>query len=208
MLFDRVLVVGAHVDDAELFAGGTIARFASTTRIMVFSRHWGILPSPEEEFRRSCEVLGLECGHCISRDLPACQPAGASFHANRHGIYRELESLRNSYKPTLVITHQSTDTNQDHRQVHEEVLRVFRKTSILCGTFLLNDLPSADRRFFVAVDSLHLQKKIDALSCYESQIREHRTYFDPALITCEARVYGEMVGEKYAEAFEVIRLHV
>lgn len=206
-LFVRALVVGAHVDDPELFAGGTIARFSKTMQVLCFSRHAGICPSPEHEFKQSALVLGVK-GRYEALDMPACQSGPTSFAGMGDLIRNKLERYRSEFNPTVVITHQSTDTNQDHQQVHLEVKRVFRKTPILCGRFWPNDLPAADRRFLVKLCGEDMQCKLQSLRSFPSQQLPHRSYFDEEVIMAEARFYGAMIGVGYAEAFEAIRIWI
>jgi len=204
-LFDSPLFVGAHVDDVELFAGGTLARFSEGARVTAFSSHKGIRPSPEQEFVESMRALGVSQDNCFAGNFPACQPGKESFAANRHLLY---STLAETECVSVVITHQSTDYNQDHRQVYEEVVRVFgRRCSILGGCFPSNDIPAADRRFFVVLQEEHVAAKIEAVGCYDSQ-RAYRPYFEPKVLRTQMEYWGSLIGCEYAECFEVIRLWV
>lgn len=201
-LFANPLFVGAHVDDVELFAGGTIHRFRENARVISFSRHKGVLPSPPSEFWSSLAELGVE-DRGEASDLPACQAGEVSFVHNRQFIHQVLIG----HEPSVAVTHQSTDTNQDHRAIYEEVLRVFKgKCPIICGAFFNNDTPFADRRMFVKIGREDLDAKIRAIQCYRSQRVCERPYFDEVRIEAEARYFGGMIGAEFAEAFEIIRI--
>ncbi len=50
---------------------------------------------------------------------------------------------------------------------------------------------------------IHIQKKIDALACYETQ--KDRAYLNPDFIRGLALTRGTQIEETYAEAFEVIK---
>lgn len=203
-LFKRPLFVGAHVDDVELFAGGTIARFASDCRVLAFSRHRGVYESPPEEFADSMDVLGVEQFKTL--DLQACQPGEASMMWNRDALYDTLAEYKDW--ATIVVTHQSTDTNQDHKQVHDEVLRCFRGTPVICGAFPYNDVPMADRRFFVRLAVEHVNMKRWALDKYESQRMVYRQYLTKDAILAQLRFWGQLANCEYAEAFEVVRMWI
>jgi LmbE family N-acetylglucosaminyl deacetylase len=207
-LFERILFVGAHVDDVELFAGGTIARFAENARVIAFSHHKGVRPSPPEEFQESMRILGVHPKRQVAHDLPACQDPPESFSNYHKWMYDELVRVGNVYQPTLVVTHQSTDTNQDHKFVHELVLRVFKRaSSIICGEFWYNDFPPASRCLYVDVEGDCLLRKVEALNCYASQrVPGGRPYFNQERTVERARAHGERVHCEFAEAFEVIRL--
>ena len=49
----------------------------------------------------------------------------------------------------------------------------------------------------------HIKLKINALDKYKSQ--KHRTYANEEFIRSLARTRGVQIGQKYAEAFEVVR---
>jgi LmbE family N-acetylglucosaminyl deacetylase len=205
-LFDRPLFVGAHVDDVELFAGGTLHRFGIRAKVLAFSRHRGVYESPKGEFEHSMVVLGIGEKMYKTFDLQACQPGEASMAWNRDALYDTLVQYKSW--ATVVITHQSTDTNQDHKQVHDEVLRAMRGMPVICGSFPHNDIPTADRRFFVELEELDVSRKVQAIASYESQIRNHRPYFDEETVRAHCRYWGSLIGKKYAEAFEVMRMWI
>lgn len=206
-LFTRTLFVGAHADDVELFAGGTIARFADCSKVLTFSRHRGVKHSPPEEFEWSMRLLGISPKHSEVLDLPACQPPPASFADHHKVMYDRLVWYSGVYQPSMVVTHQSTDTNQDHRFVYELVLRVFKnRCSIICGEFPHNDLPKADRRMFIEITGDCLMRKIEALECYQSQRATNRPYLYPDRMELVARLHGYNTRSEYAEAFEVVQL--
>ena len=60
-----------------------------------------------------------------------------------------------------------------------------------------------DYRHFVVLDERHVQAKIDALACYESQ--QHRPYVQPEFLRSWARSRGGQIFVDYAEAFDVLR---
>jgi len=204
---ERILFVGAHADDVELFAGGTMARFASQSSVICFSRHRGIYESPEEEFTASLTSLGILPVASILSDLEACGDRENSFSAHRQFIF---DLLRCTDGVSLVVTHQSTDTNQDHIALRDEVLRVFKgRVPVIGGSFYANDYPLAARTLLVSLAVEHVERKIEALRCYKSQQKEHRGYFDPDRIWAEARYWGGFVQDaEFAEAFESERLWI
>lgn len=205
-LFDRPLFIGAHVDDVELFSGATIHRFRKNAHVLAFSKHLGICLAPLHEFKDSMKELGVS--HIECQDFMACQNGIESFTYKRQEIANILLAY---YRlgPSVVVTHQSTDTNQDHKAVHDEVLRVFKgQCPILCGTFSANDVPMADRRLFVEVSLENIHQKVRALNCYASQRRGYRGYLSKDGVSAEAKFYGNKIGCEYAEAFEVIQLEV
>lgn len=207
-LFERPLFVGAHVDDIELFAGATVARFASACRMVTFSQHQGCQMSPTQEAFDAARELGVTEDQLFIGTLPACQPTPNSFVDQREHIAEILRQAKGDWNPTIVITHQSTDTNQDHQLVHDEVKRVFRDTPIICGCFPFNDLPAADRRLFVRLDGKQAGQKVLALRAYTSQRALHRGYLLEPVLMDQMLYWGSLIGTQFAEAFEVIRIWI
>ena len=120
----RVLVLGAHPDDAEIHAGGLLARHAaigSAIRIVSVtdgrSGHHEI-PPPDlvtirrEEARAAGQVIGADS---VTWDFP---DGGLQADlALRAGIIREIRS----FMPDLVLTHRLWDYHPDHRAVAQAV---------------------------------------------------------------------------------------
>ena len=205
-LFKKPIFIGAHADDIELFAGGTVARFADVATMLVFSIHRGQRGSSRDEIVEATSKLGIKPEKVHSYDFPACQVAPQSFADFRE---RFAEIMRSFSDSTIVITHQSCDTNQDHKIVHDEVMRVFyRDTPILCGHFPQNDSPGADRRFFVKLSKGNADAKVAALAAYKTQHAQHRRYFDESALMAAMRYHGSLIDTEYAEPFEVVRLWI
>lgn len=207
-LFERPLFIGAHSDDIELFAGGTLARFAESASVLVFSHHGGGVGvfSPHEEMMAAMKIFGIDTKRFISYGYRACT---GEFESGREIIAERMKVIFDFYKPDIVITHQSSDTNQDHQLIYREVLRVFKdKCSILCGCFPSNDLPPAKRSLFIKLTKDQVDKKMAALMCYESQRKIHRTYLLREVLYEQMKFWGSLVNSIYAEPFEVMRLIV
>jgi LmbE family N-acetylglucosaminyl deacetylase len=94
------------------------------------------------------------------------------------------------------------DLHQDHSTIAKEGLRAFKMKSILGYEIPWNNINFTTQSFIV-FDKTHLVRKLNALSCYESQ--KHRYYASKDFITSLARTRGTQIGVKYAEVFEVIR---
>jgi LmbE family N-acetylglucosaminyl deacetylase len=211
-LAGRILFVGAHCDDIELFAGGLLARACFSGRrvgVLVFSDHRGVLDldtaaRARGEFAENLAWLRTESGTDL-RDhsdqmLPACRGA---FQSERGALYAAMEALRNDYD--LVVTHAPTDTNQDHRQVAEEAARVFKAhLSLLGGEFPNNDLGGFTPQVYVSLSARELDAKVRMVGRYRSQDFGGRPYLDAEMVQALARLRGSQIREPAAEAFAVV----
>lgn len=212
ILPSRILFIGAHCDDVELFAGGLLARACASGRkvgILVFSDHRGIVSDElaaraRSEMRANLDWVERELGtrvedHC-GEMMAACRGV---FQSERATLYAAMEAVRDDYD--LVVTHALTDTNQDHRQVAEEAARVFKAhASLLSGEFPNNDLGEFQPQVYVGLSPRELEAKVSLVGRYRSQDFGGRPYFDESMIRALARVRGAQIREPAAEAFAVL----
>jgi LmbE family N-acetylglucosaminyl deacetylase len=124
----RVACLGAHPDDIEIGAGGTILSLAADGRL---GEAWWLVLTGEgdraDEGRRAAvrfadpvrpevRIEGLRDGY-----LPAAWGDAKD----------RLEALRRDVDPDLVLTHRADDAHQDHRVVSELTTTVFRDHLVL-----------------------------------------------------------------------------
>ena len=200
--FKRVLVVSAHPDDAELGAGGTIARLVNEGATVLIHRLSRCTESLGEdgstallaEATAAAEVLGVQSVQC---DFPVRR-----FAFKRQAVLDALIAQRDAFQPDLVLTHGMGDRHQDHDVARREVERAFR-----CS-LLGYEAPTNQRTFstqlFIRLAGVDIDTKIAAVKCYASQA--HRPYMAEDFNRGLARVRGVQCGATWAEAFEVIRL--
>jgi LmbE family N-acetylglucosaminyl deacetylase len=207
----RVLFVGAHCDDIELFAGGLLFSSCASRRevgVLVFSDHRGVVDDQtaakaRAEFEKNLAWLRAETGGNVTDHtgtmLQACR---GEFESRREEIYLALERLRDTCD--LVVTHAPSDTNQDHQQVAREAARVFKAHATLWGgEFPNNDLADFRPEIFVRLDSRALDAKKTLIERYASQRFGGRTYLDANVARALACVRGSQIREPFAEAFEL-----
>ena len=126
----RLLCLGAHCDDIEIGAGGTIMRLAKAyPQIEV---RWVILagedPVRVEEAHRSAEVF-----------LAGTGASEISIYGFRDGflpfqgelVKEAFEDLKSNFAPDLILTHHDDDRHQDHRLVSQLTWNTWRDHMIL-----------------------------------------------------------------------------
>jgi LmbE family N-acetylglucosaminyl deacetylase len=114
----RILIIGAHPDDADFKAGGTAAKWVAAGQVVrLVSLTDGRAghhetPGPELARRRRAEAQA------------AAAVIGASYEILDHPdgelddrleYRREVIRLIRSFRPDLIITHRATDYHPDHR---------------------------------------------------------------------------------------------
>ena len=202
----RVLVLAPHTDDGELGCGGTISRMVEEGREVyyaAFSTAAESVPPPfppnilEKEVREGTKVLGIPAANLLVykyrvRHLPDM----------RQEILEELVRMKREIDPATVFLPSAQDLHQDHQTIHIEGLRAFKTVTVLGYELPWNNL-SFDYRHFCVLTREHVQTKVAALRCYQSQ--QHRPYTQEDFIWSWARTRGGQIMVEYAEAFDVLR---
>ena len=203
---NRVLVLAPHTDDGELGCGGTISRMVEEgceVYYAAFSTAAESVPPPfppdilEKEVREGTKVLGIPAANLLVykykvRHLPDM----------RQEILEELVRIKRDIDPATVFLPSAQDLHQDHQTVHIEGLRAFKTVTVLGYELPWNNL-SFDYRHFCVLTRAHVETKIAALRCYQSQ--QHRPYTQEEFIWSWARTRGGQIMVEYAEAFDVLR---
>ena len=208
MKIERALVLSPHTDDGELGAGGTIARFIEEgieVHYLVFSSCGKSVPDgfPPDIIKRECQcatkTLGVHPERVTLLDYEV-----RTFPAFRQEILENLIEFKRKIKPDLVLVPSSSDVHQDHNTLHQEALRAFKKEASIWGyEHAWNNL-TYTTDVFVKLKEKHVERKIEALKCYETQAQ--KSYFDKKYIWSLAYTRGTQVDWPYAEAFELVRL--
>jgi N-acetylglucosamine malate deacetylase 1 len=205
--WQRVLVLAPHTDDGEFGAGGTMTRLVedgAEVRYVAFSVATRSLPEafpPDtlaQEVRAATAELGISAENLTVHDFDV-----RTFPDHRQEILELLVALWEDWRPDAVFQPSLHDIHQDHQVIAAEGLRAFKRTTILGYEIPWNNFDFAYQAYF-ALEESHIEKKIAALSKYESQ--QHRRYSDAEYIRNVARTHGINVNRKFAEVFEVYRV--
>jgi LmbE family N-acetylglucosaminyl deacetylase len=207
----RVLFVGAHCDDIELFAGGLLFACCVSRKdvgVLVFSDHRGVVDDAAAETARSELRANIEWlreqtgGHVTDHTGAMLRACRGEFESRRGDIYAALERVRDAYD--LVVTHATGDTNQDHAQVATEAVRVFKShATVWGGEFPNNDVGLFRPQAHVALERRAIDAKVTLIERYASQRFGGRPYFDATVVRSLAHVRGSQIREEHAEAFEI-----
>jgi LmbE family N-acetylglucosaminyl deacetylase len=201
------LVLAPHTDDGEFGCGGTIAKLTGEGHRVLYAAfsaaEQSVLPQypPDilrHEVKDATKALGIYREDCLVLDFHV-----RNFPAQRQDILEEMVRLNKEYAPEMVFMPSLYDTHQDHAVIAGEGFRAFKKTTLFGYEVPWNNLVFKTSSFF-ALTERELQTKGNALKCYLSQ--QHRDYATEEFVRGLAVMRGTQVGQRYAEAFEVIRL--
>jgi LmbE family N-acetylglucosaminyl deacetylase len=149
------------------------------------------------EILAASAILGILPGH-----LSVERFVVRKFPEQRQEILEHLVRLNREIRPTTVLLPSTFDTHQDHQVACEEGFRAFKNSTMLGYEVPWNN-PTFATQAFVPVSESELSAKIAALRCYKSQ--HHRPYASEDYIRALALTRGMLIGEPYAEAFQVLR---
>lgn len=196
----RVLAVGAHSDDLEIGAGGTLLRLVADG--LVSSVRWIVLSAGGER-----EAEARKGAAAFLAGVPQVEVVIGGF---RDGFFPYLgsavkdffEEHKGSFAPDLIFTHRRDDLHQDHRNVAELTWNTYRNHMILEYEIPKYDGDTATPNFYVDLPEAIAQQKIRLIGeTFASQSDRH--WFDPDVFRAVMRLRGlECPSEsRFAEGF-------
>ena len=192
-----VLAIGAHPDDIEIGAGGTLLSLAESRAGL--QAHYVVLTGSADrqlEARNAAisflpgADLTVELFDLPERRLPAAWDR----------VKEALEQVARSCSPDLVIAPPRYDAHQDHRVIAEIVPTVFRDHLYLGYEIPKwdGDLGRPSMYFPLSADTA--RRKVELLNkCFPSQ--RNRDWWDDEVFLGMARLRGMECRAPYAEAF-------
>jgi LmbE family N-acetylglucosaminyl deacetylase len=200
----KVLCLGAHPDDIEIGAGGTVLNWmASGARLDVL---WCVLSAEgaraaeaqasAEEFLQGAASRTIALGAFRDSYLPYEGAAAKEW----------LEQQRARMPaPDLVLTHRSDDAHQDHRFVNELTGSLFRDSLILEYEIPKWDGDLGRCNAFIEIAPKTLDRKLALLERHFGSQRS-KAWFDAETFRGLARLRGVESRTRYAEGFVAPKL--
>jgi len=200
---DRVLILGAHPDDVEYGMGGTIHKFRKDFDDVTYMVMSSCLEYPpnrgiDEELRAAARLMNIQ--NLLLLDYPWME-----FQSVRGKIRQTLFESNKKLKPDLVFIPSSRDVHQDHEVLSQESFRIFRDVSVIAYEALRSTL-NFTPNLFVGLRKEDLNAKLHLLRAYKTQRKLF--YFNPDIVKSLAVIRGAMSKERFAEAFEIMRLRI
>ena len=197
-----VLALGAHPDDIEIAAGGTLLSLAA--------RHSGLhvryvlmTGSPERQQEARAAARAFTPGAELTvetHDLP-----DGRLPAVYGQVKEALERVAREFRPDVILAPSPGDAHQDHRTVGGLVPTAFRDQVVLSY-----EIPKWDgdltrpNTYFPLADDI-ARRKVELLEkCYPSQ--HGRDWWGEETFLALARLRGMECRAHYAEAFTCTKL--
>lgn len=199
----RLVCLGAHADDIEIGAGGTVLRLlAERPRTEVTHVVVSAAAERATEARNAASRL-LAAAHHADVHVLEHQDGHFPFQANEIKAFARaaLEPIR----PHLVLTHRRDDAHQDHRVLGDLAWQTFRGATIAAFEIPKWDGDLDRPTAYVRLDDATLGRKLDILAtAFPSQAQ--KGWYDVETFRGLARIRGVEAGARYAEAFHCDKL--
>jgi LmbE family N-acetylglucosaminyl deacetylase len=192
-----VLAIGAHSDDIEIGAGGTILSWiASGARVEI---DWCVASAAGERADEARASANDFLSGAARGDVHLANFRDGYLPAERTAVKDWVESLKR-FEPDVILTHQRDDAHQDHRLLSELAWNTFRDHPILEFEIPKWDGDLGQPNIYIAVDEVHLARKIELLIKHFGTQRS-KAWFDEETFRSLARLRGVECRARYAEAF-------
>lgn len=211
----NVLVIAAHPDDELLGVGGTIALHANAgDRVTCVVVAAGNLKHDENgekgvysQAQRAASVLGADKIKLLDF------PDQGLDQFSLVDIITPLEKIVETVRPNVVYLQYGYDINRDHQILFQAALVATRPMEqYIEAIFAFNTVSSTEwayPRSFVPdtwVDiSTTLERKIEAMACYETELRDWPHPRSLHSLRVKAQSAGSQVVSEAAESFMTIR---
>lgn len=195
-----VLCLGAHSDDIEIGAGGTLLQWISAGAKLDIL--WCVLSATgerEDEARGSAAAF---LSGAANAHIDVMQFRDGFFPAESEKIKVWFEALALRAQPDLILTHRRDDAHQDHREVCRHTWSTFRDHLVLEYEIPKWDGDLGRPNLYVPLAAGVLERKTDLLMKHFGSQRS-KDWFDLDTFSGLARLRGMEchAPERYAEAF-------
>ena len=207
---NKILIVGAHFDDAELGAGGTAAKLASqgkkVYKLTLTDNETNFsamninvaFESSKRQSAEACRILGVE-------EITDFKPVACSELEYSKELMQRVEKYIFDLNIDTIFMHFNADMNTDHVAASRICLTAGRHCKNIIqfqsnGYVLENVFYPT---FFVDISEF-IEKKRQALASYG---KEHNRFDSLFEVTVERnRVWGYPNKCQYAEGFNIIKM--
>lgn len=197
----NILLVSPHADDAEIACGGTTSKLRTPHNTL-----WSLYFAPCKEdskntnhlkqHHKAIEILGID--KLIEHSF-----AKWSLENRKQEIRNILWQINKTFQPDVVFCPTPNDLHQDHKPVADCCLTIFRN-SMLLGYECLASCPNFTPNWFVNLSKADVDRKMQAIKCYKSQLKARSSYFNLDKLLALMEAHGAQIRTTWAEAYEFL----
>lgn len=223
----RVMILSPHADDETIGCGGVIQKYIqhqSPVRVVIasfvlgemkrFKRKQGAYKTYEgdtrlHEFQQVMNLLDIIDYHILYLEeaLNSTRHSQLDF-IPRVKLVESMEQHITEFRPTVLYI-PSISKHQDHEALHKAALAAARPY-FWNGTVYSYETDGElafHPNLYVPLTQEEMQRKMEALQLYKSQIQENPHPVSTEALLHKAKFRGSQIHEPFAEAFQVVRIH-
>ena len=219
---NSVAAIMAHPDDEVLGCGGSLARLSrSGASVQILILATGLtsrgpvgnapLLALKDQARSAADRLGA-----TTIDF-ADFPDNAMDSVKLLDIVKQVESFLAKTEPDLIFTHHNGDINIDHDLTQRAVMTATRALPdskpfdvLACEVLSSTEFGPANKclkpHLYMRLTEDDVKAAIDALVCYEGEIRDWPHPRSVKALEHQLRLRGAECGVEAAEVFEVLKM--
>ena len=201
----RVLCLGAHSDDIEIGAGGTLLKLIEANPglevyLVVFCAPGG---RAGEAYASATEYLGS----LKEKGTIRIESLQESYLPHWWSSVKTIfEEIKDNFDPDLVFTHYREDRHQDHRVLSDLAWNTFRNHLILEYEILKYDGDLGQPNLYVPLSEEIYARKLSLLLRYFRSQAESKHWFSADTFSALHRIRGVECACPKAEAFYARKL--
>lgn len=200
-----LLCLGAHCDDLEIGAAGTVLRLLDEHPGSTV--HWVVFSSTGEREAEARRAAGALLGAAARAQIEIGTFQDSFFPYAGAALKERFEKIKAAVKPDLVLTHRTVDLHQDHRTVAELTWNTFRNHLIAEYEIPKYEGDLGQPNVFVPLSRAAAERKIEViLNSFASQVG--RSWFRRETFEAVLRLRGIECNapEGFAEGLYVRKL--
>lgn len=194
----KILCLGAHCDDIEIGAGGTLLKLLNEYEIGEVN--WVVFAS--NEIRKREAILSAESflSNLTNKTITVNSFRDGFLPFQAVEVKEYFEHLKNEFSPDIIFTHYRDDRHQDHRLISDLTWNTWRNHFILEYEIPKYDGDLGNPNFYVELKEEYIEKRNQILlETFQSQKSKH--WFDDATFRALPRIRGLESATLFAEAF-------
>ncbi len=211
----NVLILAAHPDDELLGCAGTAALHAAQGDVVT-----SVIACEGESLRYSEAEVGLEQHARAAADVLGVRDVRFLRFPDQHldtltltDVITPIEAIVRELQPRVVYCQYGGDINRDHELLFKAILVAARPTEPCIEAVYAFDTASSTewaypRSFapdtWIDISSV-LDKKLAAMRCYESELRDYPHPRSLEALTHKAKAWGNQCCLDAAEVFMTVR---
>jgi len=199
----KILCLGAHCDDIEIGAGGTLLKLFQEYEIEQVI--WIVFASNEIRKQEAIASAELFLSKVANNKIIVNSFRDGFFPYNGVEIKEYFEEIKDKISPDLIFTHYRNDRHQDHRMISDLTWNTWRNHLILEYEVPKYDGDLGIPNFYVELNEEYIKKRNRILlETFASQRSKH--WFDEATFSALPRLRGLESATLFAEAFYARKL--